>query len=90
MTSSAMPKTEPPSENTIISTGIISRSSAGRVVSAAVMRRIANSMVPVAWTTPNTPPIISRKAMISAPSRKPRMGAIISHCGPRWILSTCW
>ena len=69
MTSSAMPKTEPASEKIVTSTGIISFSSRGWAVSATVILRIANSIVPVAWMTLNAPPIRIRKAMMSAPSR---------------------
>ena len=83
MTSSAMPKTDPPSEKTVMSAGIISFSRCGREASAAVIFRIPSSTMPVVWMTLNEPPMSRRNAMISDPSRKPRIGASISHCGPR-------
>ena len=54
------------------------------------IRRIANSIVPVAWMTLKAPPIRSRNAMMRAPSRNPLIGASISHCGPSQTLSICW
>ena len=90
MTSSAMPKTDPASEKIVMSTGIISFSRRGRLASAAVIFRMPSSTMPVVWMTLNAPPIRMRNAMMSDPSRKPRIGAMTSHCGPRKTFATRW
>ncbi len=81
--SSAMPKIDPPSEKTVISAGISSPSSDGRRLIASVRRRIPNSTAPVSWKMAKLPPIISRKQISSAPSRKPLIGDSSTICGPR-------
>ena len=51
ITSSAMPKIEPASENTVIIMGISSTSRCGRRAMASVRRLIPNSTAPVSWKT---------------------------------------
>jgi len=87
--SSDMPNTEPASEKITISSGMSSFSRYGRAAMARVMRRMATVMVPVSWTTLKAPPMTNRKAMMSAPSTKPRTGARSSISGPRWTLGRC-
>ena len=54
----------------------------------SVSLRMPNSTAPVSWKMAKLPPIISRKQMSSAPSRKPLMGAARTISGPSITLGT--
>ena len=88
MTSSAMPKIDPPSEKIVMRAGIISFARCGLDARDAVIFRMPSVMMPVAWMTLNEPPIRRRNAMMSEPSRNPRIGAMRSHWGPRTTFAT--
>ena len=90
MTSSDIPKTDPPSEKITISAGMSRPSRCGRLVMASVSRRIPKSTAPVSWKIAKLPPIMSRKQMSSAPSRNPLMGDSSTISGPRRTFGTSW
>ncbi len=84
--SSAMPNTAPPSEKSVMKTGMIAARSEGERSAACARRRRPASIAPVRWSTPNAPPTMSTKAITSDAATKPRMGAVstaIRYCGLR-------
>jgi hypothetical protein len=88
MTSSDIPKTDPPREKITISDGMSSPSRCGRLVMVSVSLRMPNSTAPVSWKMAKLPPIISRKQMSSAPSRKPLIGDSSTIWGPSSTFGT--
>ena len=77
MTSSDIPNTAPPSENSSMKSGIVATSIARERCVARTSRRSEVSTAPVCWSTANAPPTRSTNAMIGAASgsMNPRIGA---------------